>query len=175
MLSKCAWLIFIRSNSSRLKNKCYLKFNDKTILEHLIERALSSNIKSKDIFLMTTEDDEDQELLHIADRMSINYLLGPEKFPIQRITNNLSSLKNYTHFIRICGDSPFYSFKFVANILASAKNIDFDFLTNTRLRNFPSGMSIEIYKSQYLLSLLKQNPLYTEEEHMSRLCLLPSL
>ena len=112
MVKKTAWLIFIRSQSKRLPNKCYLKFKGKNTLERLVNSAISEKIDRRDIFLCTSIHDSCDELVSIAENLGINILRGPEDYPIKRFFNEkaIQRLFKYYFIVRICGDSPFYPF-----------------------------------------------------------------
>ncbi len=173
MVSRIAWLIFIRAKSKRLPNKCYLKIKGLNVLEGLIKNAQINNINPNDIYLCTSLDESCDTLEEIAKQLKINVLRGSEDNPIERINTKKAKLKlnNYDFLVRICGDSPFYPFLIAEkSINTYKKNLNNIFaITNIRKRNFPRGMSIEIYNYQKLLTLLKKNPFLVKIEHMSDL------
>ncbi len=171
MVVKVAWMIFSRAKSTRLPEKCYKTFNGKTTLERLIDRARNQDIQSSDIFLCTSIDKSCDKLCSIANNNGINILRGSEDYPIERITTKDAFLKlsKYPLFVRICGDSPFYSFDLVCKSMAKyylPENNIFS-ITNTRLRNYPRGMSIEIYSTLLFKNLLEKYPFLLKREHMA--------
>ena len=117
MKSSIAWIIFIRSSSTRLPGKCYLPLSGLTCLEHIVSSALSSGISKSDIFLATSDSVGDQKIIDIAAGLGINVILGSELYPIKRYFINRSSLEGYSHVARICGDSPFYQFSYLLSYI----------------------------------------------------------
>jgi len=173
MVNKTAWLIFIRAKSKRLPNKCYLKLKGKIILERLVNSAINEKIEKSDIFLCTSNHNSCNELVSIAGNIGIKILRGPEEYPVQRFFSEeaFNKLHKYNLLVRICGDSPFYPFlitKKAINMFSNKKE-DIFAITNVRKRNFPRGMSIEIYKKDYLFRLLKKDPKLEMIEHISSL------
>ncbi len=173
MVVKIAWLIFARAKSKRLPNKCYLKIKGLNTIERLVKNASINKINKKDIFLCTSIDESCDNLDSIAKILKINVLRGSEDHPLERIISQdaKNKLKNYDYLVRICGDSPFYPFLLTKkSIKAYNNNSDNLFaITNIRKRNFPSGMSIEIYNNEALKTLLNENPFLSKIEHMSEL------
>ena len=171
MVNKTAWLIFIRAKSKRLPNKCYLKLKGKITLERLVNSAITERIQKSDIFLCTSNHYSCNDLVSIAGNIGINILRGPEDYPVQRFFSEeaFNKLLKYNLIVRICGDSPFYPFRITqkATNMFSPKEEDIFAITNVRKRNFPRGMSIEIYKKDYLFRLLKKEPKLQKIEHMS--------
>jgi len=173
MVTRIAWLIFSRAKSKRFPKKCYQKIIGETILERLVRKAIYSNIKKNDIFLCTSNDNSCDELESIGIDIGINILRGDEEFPIKRIMSPeaINKLKNYKYIVRICGDSPLYSFnlaKKAAKFYQNNQNNIFC-ITNTRKRNFPGGLSLEIYNYEKLINLLNLYQELQNEEHMSNL------
>ena len=80
MKKYCAFLT-VRLNSTRLKKKCLLKLNDKTIIEHCILRSILGGITP---IICTTNNNEDKFLIKTAKKYSIKIYLGSEKNKILR-------------------------------------------------------------------------------------------
>ena len=173
MVTKIAWLVFIRAKSKGLPNKCYLKLKGSNILEKIVNSAFKEEINPKEIFLCTSRDETCDELCAIAKGLKIKTLRGSEEYPIERITSieSLEKLQKYNTLVRICGDSPFYPFSIVKKAINFyLDNVNnFYAITNVRLRNFPRGMSIEIYNKNFLFELLDKDPSLKKIEHMSDL------
>jgi spore coat polysaccharide biosynthesis protein SpsF (cytidylyltransferase family) len=173
MVTSLACLVFIRAKSTRLPNKCYLTINGETPLTHIVTNLLSAGISSNDIYLATSSDKSCDELVSMARILDINVLRGSEDMPIKRLYTEKSKqvLSEYTHLLRICGDSPLYpaqfaltAFKYYQHKYSQA----FAFV-NTRLRNFPPGLSIEVYNQQKLNELIEYDMSMVALEHMTDL------
>lgn len=169
MVTRTAWLLFIRAASSRFEGKCYYPILNRNILAWLSLRSKSAGILPRDLFLCTSNMPENKSLILQAQQLGHSVLIGPEDYPIQRITCNWNLIETYTAIVRICGDSPLYPFSFVRRTIEFYRSDKSSAITNTRLRNFPSGFSIEIYYRSQLYNYLKINPEQSRLEHMSDL------
>lgn len=162
-----SWLIFIRAGSRRFPNKCYEPIGRyENILEMMVINASKASIQTSDIFLCTSSNLENKRLIDQAERLGIRTCIGPEAYPIQRITGNEDLLCRYKYVVRICGDSPMYPFRAVKRIVSAYDKDDTFAITNTRLRNFPAGYSIEAYRSTRLFEYLQAAAHLTRLEHM---------
>lgn len=159
--------MFVRANSSRFPNKCYKTIGGKNIFGHLSDSAGKSGVACRDMFLCTSRGEENEDMVRQARSLGHGVLLGPEEYPVQRITKNSQLLEPYEYIIRICGDSPLYSFKTAQACLQVYADESNDAITNTRLRNFPPGLSIEAYKTNRLLGYIDSNPGWSRCEHLS--------
>ena len=165
--ARIAWLVFIRADSRRLPGKCYLDISGKNVLGWLSTRSGEAGVNKKDIFLCTSEKESNELIISQARQLGHNVLLGPEEYPVQRISENWDRLSGYKFIVRICGDSPMYPFRYVRHVVDMLERYDPVAITNTRLRNFPSGFSIEVYEATYLRNFFEENMVLTEQEHMS--------
>ena len=136
MVKNIAWLIFARANSKRLPNKCYKKIGGYITLERLVIKALASGIDKNDLFLCTSFEPSCDKLVEVSSKLGINIIRGDEDYPIKRICTNeaIRKLSLYKNIVRICGDSPLYSFELVIKSEKAyrEKSNNFFCLTNTR-------------------------------------------
>ena len=170
---KCAWLIFIRASSKRLPGKAYMKLGDNIMFEHIVGNLMYDGVRKSDIFLCTSTNSADDRLQKIATELGIKSIRGDEDEPIRRYWDNSYVWKEYTYISRVCGDSPMYIGRLGLEALKSIDSLNSlpDIITSIRggIRNFPSGLSIEIYKSHHLNKLLLANKEYLCLEHLSEL------
>ena len=166
LLDDIAWLVFIRAGSSRFPMKCYEPICGMNILELLSRRAKSVGIKGGDLYICTSKNPENIEITRKALALGHRVLLGPEEYPVERIIQNWEQIDRYRYFVRICGDSPLYSFKAVLNAVSTYKHRNPDAITNTRRRIFPAGFSIEVYSTKAFAKALEEDNGIAYEEHM---------
>ena len=76
-------LITVRSGSTRLPKKAFLKIKGKTTIEHLIDRVKNSKLPDS-IILCTTILPEDDDLCKIAETNNIKYYRGSVKDKLER-------------------------------------------------------------------------------------------
>jgi len=167
LVTTIAWLVFIRADSRRLPGKCYLDICGKNIFGWLSARSGEAGIDKKDLFLCTSDAKSNARIIGQARALGHSVIIGPEDYPIQRISQNWDSLSDYKFIVRICGDSPMYPFRFVKQVTDMLERYEPVGITNTRLRNFPSGFSIEVYERNYLKRVCTRDMGLTTEEHMS--------
>ena len=169
MVATMAWLIFIRADSRRLPGKCYLDISGKNVFGWLSARSGEAGVDKEDLFLCTSDKESNRQIIKQAECLGHSVLIGPEEYPIERISQNWDRLLAYSFIVRICGDSPMYPFRFVKRVTGMLEKYAPMAITNTRLRNFPSGFSIEVYETSYLKHVLCKEKGLTKEEHMSAL------
>ena len=97
-------IILVRSQSNRLKNKCYLKFGKYNFIEHIIKRCKRNNINP---ILCTTINKQDKALISIAKKYNIRFYKGSSKNKILRISKCCKKY-NINIFHTIDADDPFF-------------------------------------------------------------------
>lgn len=98
-------MITVRTQSTRLPNKCLLQFQDhKTVLEHVIERCLWFDI---DPIVATTTDLSDDIICEIAQRLGVRYSRGPID---DKMLRWLQATKQFSvkSFVAVDCDDPFF-------------------------------------------------------------------
>ncbi len=99
-------VIQARTGSTRLPNKMVLPFyNNKTLIEIVIENLLQAFPKQK-IILATTTNAKDDILADTANTLGINIYRGSEENVLDRFVKT-AEYYNLTHLIRVCADNPF--------------------------------------------------------------------
>lgn len=78
---KITSLITVRSASSRLPKKCFYKFGDRTVLDHVIERSSKNYLNP---IVCTTESKEDNKIIDICNLHKIPYFRGPSSNKLLR-------------------------------------------------------------------------------------------
>ena len=161
-------ILQVRSSSMRLKNKAFLKINEKFIIQNVIERLLLSK-SIKKIILATSTKPSDRRFRQFCNNKNILYFRGPLNNVYLRYCQIIKKYK-LKYFLRISGDSPLIDFRIIDKafkIFKRKKN--FQIVTNTFNRSFPKGQSVEIIKSEIILknsvSILK-NKIY--KEHITK-------
>ena len=100
-------IILVRSQSNRLKNKCYLKFGKFNFIEHIIKRCKKNNINP---ILCTTVNKQDKPLILIAKKNNILFYRGSSKNKILRISECCKKF-DINVFHTIDADDPFFAEK----------------------------------------------------------------
>ena len=126
-----AIFITVRSNSSRLPNKCYKKIKDKHVIEYVIDQAKKSKFADS-IILCTTKLPEDDLLCEIATKNNINFFRGSE---IDKLDRWLGACKEYNidFFTTADGDDLFCSHELMDLAFLQNENDSCDFIYGNNL------------------------------------------
>mgnify|MGYP001169370363 CR=1 FL=1 len=81
MRSKVIGFVTVRSQSSRLPNKCFLNLNGLNVLQHIIVRCISGNIEP---IICTSNNFKDRKIIKLAKDFKIKFFAGSEKNKILR-------------------------------------------------------------------------------------------
>ena len=168
---KCAWLIFIRSSSKRLPGKALMKIGGLVMLEHIVSNLRFDGVSEEDMFLCTSNSQSDDKIAEIGASLGIKVIRGSEREPIERYWEHRLIWKEYDYVSRVNGDSPLYVAHLGLTALGEAEDrlICPDVISNIRggKRFYPSGLSLEMYKTAHLNQLLQEHTHYRRYEHMS--------
>ena len=161
-------IIFVqaRMNSKRLPGKVMLKINNKSILEHGINK-LNKSKKCKKIVILTSKEKSDQKIINFCKRKKISFFKGDLNNVYQRFYFALKRF-NCDGFVRICADSPLINHKILDKTIEIFKTQKFDVVTNCFPRTFPKGLSVEIFKSKIFIENFKNIKTKNMREHISK-------
>lgn len=125
-MKKVSLVIQARYNSSRLPGKILLKINDKTFLEHLIDRL--SNLKNYDKIIIATANTSDCDIIY--DFCNNNNILchrGSEEDVYGRFFET-SKKYNIEHICRITSDNPLIDYELIDELIDLYKKNDYDYI-----------------------------------------------
>ncbi len=147
-------LITVRSNSKRLKNKCFLKLGNITVLEHVISRCIFGELTP---IVCTTKNINDRKIIKIAKKLGVKYFTGPEKNKILRWFKCCKKLK-INKFHTVDADDPYFDWDAVKKSLSilDKKNCDV-VLPSTISRNGAASEGYSFKKSS-LVKIIKNYP-----------------
>jgi len=152
-------LITVRSDSTRLKKKCLLKFGQVNVVEHVIMRALKSNIIP---IICTTTNKSDSILQKISKKYKVQCFRGSEKNKIKR-WHDCAKKNKINFFHTIDADDPFFdSLTIKKSLLKCKSNYDIIFPSKiSRSGGASEGYSFSfeaISKLNELVKKLHKNP-----------------
>ena len=137
----------VRSSSSRLPRKAYLKVGNSSAIEHLILRVKQSKRIDR-IVLCTTTCTSDDELCEIARRHNIDFYRGEELDVLGRILK--ATYENEHTVVRITGDDilvdPYYLDEGIDQHLSAG--VDY-----TSMKSLPSGTEAEYFSRRALANI----------------------
>jgi Spore coat polysaccharide biosynthesis protein F, CMP-KDO synthetase homolog len=97
-------LITVRSQSTRLPEKCFLPFGNGNVIEHVIRRAKYFKINP---IVCTTNEIEDDRIVEIAKNEDVRYFRGSVKDKLLR-WRDCCRKYNLDKFVSIDADDPFF-------------------------------------------------------------------
>ena len=147
-------ILQVRSSSKRLKRKAFLKLNNFSVIQNVINRLLQSKTISK-IIIATSSYPSDDKFRHFIADKKIKIFKGPLKNVYLRYLKLIKKHK-LKYFLRINGDSPLIDYRIIDKAYNIYKKNDFDIVTNTFKRSFPKGQSVEIISAKVFIKKRKE-------------------
>lgn len=167
------FLIQARLGSNRLPKKVLKPvFEELTLLEVIYERVLlSKHANHENIYVLTSENIIDDELVNFLKSKNIKFFRGSELNVFDRFSSFLKSCNiQPAYFFRICSDNPFLEPLFIDNMCESVINssnledyisyIDFD---GTPIIQKKYGMFCELIKTSTFLEYKLGEDDYSKE------------
>jgi spore coat polysaccharide biosynthesis protein SpsF (cytidylyltransferase family) len=161
-----AIIIQVRSGSTRLQKKMFLPFfNNKTILEIIIEKILPFFDKTQ-IIIATTTHNNDDKFEELSIKYGVNIFRGEENNVLKRFIDT-SRFFNRNKIIRICADNPFLDIELLTNLLNNVTH-EIDYCSYI-INDTPAIKTHFGFFSEYLtlntlekITKLTKDPLYLE-------------
>ncbi len=121
-------IIQARIGSTRLPSKMVLPFfNNLSILEIIIKKIKTIQHKNIHIVLATSNQPENNVLIHLAVKEDILYFSGDEQNVLKRYIDCANHF-NAEKIIRICADNPFLDLELLKNIIQEQNNSTYDYI-----------------------------------------------
>ena len=150
---KFSVIIEARLSSSRFPRKILYKIKKYSFLEYLIKRL--KLLKSiNEIIIAMPKDEENNEIISIARRNRIKFFRGSHNNVIKRIIDAGKKF-NCKNIIRVTSDCPLIDLDIIKNAIEMFRHNNCDILTNGKIRSFPDGMDVEIFKLSSLIKSYK--------------------
>lgn len=162
-MKSVAAFIQARMGSSRLPGKVLKELNGIPVILHIVMRLKQSRYIDN-IVLLTSFNEENDELVKLAKHHNINVFRGSEENVLARF-QQASQVYPSDHIVRITGDSPFVDVG-VCDLLLQTyfeKQVDYAFLSE----QFAEGVDCEVFKTSVLSSLDTAALRESEREHVT--------
>lgn len=156
-MNKC--LITVRSSSTRLKKKCFLRLGKYTIIDHIIQRAKKFKLTP---IICTTNKPKDKIFKKIAHQNKVKVFFGSEKNKLKRWYDCAKKFK-VSKFHTIDADDPYFDHK---SIIKSLKLLNQNDIIKPSI-NSREGSASEGYsfKTSILGQLLNKENLMEENKN----------
>lgn len=155
-------IIFIqaRMGSSRFPGKSLSLIAGKPLLQHLTDRLRAGRLGSE-LCLLTSTNSEDDALESFARSQEIPVFRG---HPTNVALRFVEALRKYTreYFVRVNGDSPLLDADIVESVTNHTTSGGFDFGTTAGPKRYPSGMNVEVLRTQLFMQSF---PKFTSPDH----------
>lgn len=157
-------IIQARTGSTRLPNKMVMPFFEgKTILEILIDR-IKKAIGDIDIILATSTASGDDKLAKLAAEKGIMIYRGSEADVLGRFIGAAETYR-IDRIIRICGDNPFLSMRYLKELIDNLSKKDEDYISFITNEGIPSIKThFGLWTEAITLDALKRIAKLTEEK-----------
>lgn len=142
-----------RMSSGRFPGKMMEKIDGKPLLWYSVN-SLKNFTESQSIYVATSDQPSDDPIEEYSNKLGIHCYRGDLNNPAKRFRNLLANL-NCDYAIRICGDNVFVSHKILNGLFKIIETNKFDFISNTKERTFPFGMSVEAVKRDKYIKYYK--------------------
>ena len=143
--------IIARTVSKRLPKKVLKEIHQGySMLDYIIQR-INNCKKIDEIFICTSSDESDDELVNVANKNNVKIYRGSKTKVIDRMID-VGEANNAKHLIRITGDNVFTSYEYIDKQIEIIENNDLDYV---RLHNVPIGASAEVIRFSALKDCYK--------------------
>jgi spore coat polysaccharide biosynthesis protein SpsF len=154
-----------RMTSSRLPGKPLLKANNKTMLEHIVDRLKSVDLIDE-IVLATTVNNQDDPLVEEAKRLDISFDRGDEDNVMKRVIDAGDSA-NAEVLVEITGDCPIIDPSIIKQSIEIFISNQYDYVSNGRIRSYPDGMDTQVFLLDSLKKSYSMTSSQLDYEHVS--------
>ena len=159
-------IIQARMSSRRLPGKVLKNLAGKPMLQWTLERLESSKFLGK-VVVATSLDSGDDAVEEFCLAQNIKCHRGPLENVAQRYAE-VARLEKAESFVRINGDSPLIDPEIIDEAVSIFRTTAVDFVTNTMVRTFPKGQSVEVLNSGHFLKLCECMTEPEDQEHVTK-------
>lgn len=156
-------IIQARCGATRLPDKVLKMIQDKTCLEHMLNRvSRSKNID--EIIVATTINKEDIKIVNLVTSLGYRVFVGSSGDVLDRYYQCAKLIKP-EYVIRLTADCPLFDYRVLDEAISELKP-DTDYLTELS-ETFPDGQDIEIIRFPVLKEAWEKANLASEREHVT--------
>ena len=158
-------IIQARMGSTRLPGKVLLNLEDKTVLEHVVNRVRSSKYVD-DVVVATTVSKDDLRIVELCANLGVSIYCGSEDDVLDRYYQ-AAKLFKADNIVRITSDCPVIDSKIIDDAITLHLNNNADYTSNTLKETYPDGQDVEIFSFASLRTAWKDAKLTSEREHVT--------
>ena len=163
---KKAAIIEARMSSSRLPGKVMATFNEKPMIQIMVER-LRDSLLLDDVIVATTVSKSDNFLCEFLESRNIPYFRGSEENVLERV---LQTAKNFEVdlIVEVTGDCPILDPTIVDQSIGYFFIADTDYVGNTCITStYPRGQDVKVFTTDTLEDVYVRTDNPDDQEHVS--------
>ena len=158
-------IIQARMGSTRLPGKVLMNLEDKTVIEHVVDRVCKSKLINK-IVVATSIDSNNLPMVKLCAEKNISIFIGSEDDVLDRFYQT-AKLFNPDHIVRITADCPMMDPNIIDLTIERHFSSKADYTSNTITETFPDGEDVEIFTFNSLKRAWNEAKLSSEREHVT--------
>ncbi len=158
-------IIQARVGSIRLPGKVLMKLEDKTVLEHVVNRIKQSKLITE-VIIATTTNKEDKKIVDLCKKNKIKVYRGSENNVLDRLYQT-AKLYHPEHVVRITADCPIIDPKIIDDVIDYHLKNNADYTANTLELTYPDGEDVEVITFKTLKEAWQKANLASELEHVT--------
>lgn len=162
---KAGIILLCRYTSSRLPGKILKEINGKPIISYILER-LQTVVDKDDIVITTSTESTDNEIVEYCNQNNFQVYRDSLHNVAERFLNCALEY-GFDYAVRINGDNLFAEMEVLDTMIKQAVTGEYDYLTNTKNRTFPQGMSVEIVRTAFYQEVYKDFSTDMDFEHVT--------
>lgn len=163
-MDKVIALIQCRTGSTRLPNKCFLPWDDKTVIERVVNQARKAKTVNKVVVVVPWGDNK---LIRYLLNRDIDVFAGHPTDVLDRFWQCVK-LTDADHVVRLTADCPLLTGEIIDEVVNLYKESDRLYVTN-RLTDpmYPDGMDVEVFYRDTLEFAWKHYIDAVDREHVT--------
>lgn len=158
-------IIQARTGSIRLSNKVLLELRGRSVLEHVIRRVRRSR-KIEKVIVATTIKKEDDRIVDICKKLSIDYFQGSENDVLGRYYQAAKKF-HFSDIVRITADCLMIDPSVIDKVIDLYQKEKLDYMSNVIPPTFPDGLDVEVFSMNALEKCWKEAKLKSAREHVT--------
>ncbi|PIS09203.1 hypothetical protein COT75_03000 [Candidatus Beckwithbacteria bacterium CG10_big_fil_rev_8_21_14_0_10_34_10] len=158
-------VIQARTGSTRLPNKVLFKLEDKTVLEHVVNRVKKSK-NIDEVIVATSIKKEDLRIVKLCAQKKTRVFCGSENDVLDRYYQ-LARLLKPKHVVRITADCPLIDWKIIDKTIDKYQKAKADYISNASPPTYPDGLDTEVFSFKVLKNCWQNARLFSEREHVT--------
>jgi spore coat polysaccharide biosynthesis protein SpsF (cytidylyltransferase family) len=163
---KVGVLIQARMGSSRLPGKTLMNLGGKPLIDHVIERCIST-IAIDDVVVVTTNLKEDNVLeTHIREKYSIHTYRG-DSLDVRSRFEAVAKEYGFEVIVRVTADDPFKDPNHIQEAIQALDSEAVDYFNNFEIPIYPIGLDVESFKAEALFQNIEVDKSEKSKEHVT--------